>query len=207
MENGRSNVSRRGSGTRVANQLPELADDSQIFTPPRHGNTKKSTGRSAINSYYGKTESLHYDHEESLLWKEHIIDRLVLMMMVLLLLLLLLLFKTVFMHVGCMYVCMSMCVYIMCIRLDTKDINNNKHYVICVCHTTTTTTTTANYYYYYYTGARSTSLLNTGQTVKKANSCFGSSPYWLGQYAVWLLFVYLFLCEPCLLGNLSSSMI
>lgn len=59
-----STVARRGS------HRSALADACQSYLPPlREGR------RSAANPYYGKTESLHYDHEETLLWKDHVKDR------------------------------------------------------------------------------------------------------------------------------------
>lgn len=48
---------------------------SDIYIPDPRSERKYETQVGEVNPYYGKTESLHYDHEETLLWRQHIIEK------------------------------------------------------------------------------------------------------------------------------------
>ena len=73
-----NSVVRRGS--RNGQREPVLSDDLQVYVPPDRQGSKNDL-RSAPNPYYGKTESLHYDHEETLLWKDHVKERYLIVML------------------------------------------------------------------------------------------------------------------------------
>lgn len=62
-------VAQRGSRSSIR------SEDVQVYTSPHRGDKDKPDWRSATNPYYGKTESLHYDHEETSLWKDHVRSR------------------------------------------------------------------------------------------------------------------------------------
>lgn len=67
-----NSIVRRGSRNGHCEQVQY--DDVQAYVPPDRQGSKDDL-RSATNPYYGKTESLHYDHEETLLWKDHVKER------------------------------------------------------------------------------------------------------------------------------------
>lgn len=60
-------VTRRVTRSAVRDPIRDLSNPS---SPTMHSTEVKVIG-GATNPYYGKTESLHYDHEESVLWQEY----------------------------------------------------------------------------------------------------------------------------------------